>query len=133
MCRHSVCAILVNQGKTGKKLRIVLESSELNEVIERIKVRAVVGDNKTLVQSDKGLPLSYKTFSNYFNRAREAARETYPELADELAEFQLRDICALAATDIEEIGSASKLLGHSKENITKRVYRRRGETVKPTR
>ena len=39
-------AILEDQGKTGKKLRIILETSELNEVIERIKARGVVENNR---------------------------------------------------------------------------------------
>ncbi|MNJ76436.1 hypothetical protein D3C77_737160 [compost metagenome] len=32
-----------------------------------------------------------------------------------------------------DIGQASRRLGHSKEEITKRVYRRVGEVVSPTK
>ena len=33
----------------------------------------------------------------------------------------------------QDISHASRLLGHSKEEITKRVYRRVGEVVSPTK
>ena len=75
-----------------------------------------------------GESLAVNTFGFHFRKEREAAQLTCPELADELSRFQFRDIRALAATDI---GSAGRLPGHPKENITKRVCRRGGETVRP--
>lgn len=44
-----------------------------------------------------------------------------------------RQIYAKAASEIDSISDASKLLGHSKEQITKTVYRRVGEVVNPTK
>lgn len=51
----------------------------------------------------------------------------------EIMQFQFRDIRPKAASEIEDISQASRLLGHSKEEITKRVYRRVGEIVSPTK
>lgn len=51
--------------------------------------------------------------------------------------FQVRSSGATtlpkAASVIEDISHASRLLGHSKEEITRRVYRRVGEVVSPTK
>ena len=44
-----------------------------------------------------------------------------------------RDIRPKAASDIADIREASALLGHSKEGITERVYRRIGAVAKPTK
>jgi hypothetical protein len=38
-----------------------------------------------------------------------------------------------AASDIDDVRDASKLIGHSEESITRKVYRRVGESAKPTR
>jgi len=55
------------------------------------------------------------------------------DLAASVRQFQFRDIRPKAASEIEDIGHASRLLGHSKEEITKRVYQRVGEIVSPTK
>jgi len=39
----------------------------------------------------------------------------------------------IARSEIEDIGHASRLLGHSKEEMTKKVYRHVGEIVNPTK
>ncbi len=44
-----------------------------------------------------------------------------------------RAIRAKAASEINDLGSASKLLGHASEAMTLNVYRRAGEKVDPTR
>ena len=54
-------------------------------------------------------------------------------LAYRIKQFQFRDTRSKAASDIEDITAASKLLGHSKERITKDKYRRNGETVNPSK
>ncbi len=54
-------------------------------------------------------------------------------MAIRIRQFQFRDIRPKAATEIEDISHASKLLGHTKEEITRRVYRRIGEAVDPTK
>lgn len=43
-----------------------------------------------------------------------------------------KDIRPKAASEIE-LAHASRLLGHSTEEMTKKVYRRVGEIVKPTK
>ncbi|MCX5508409.1 hypothetical protein [Pseudomonas sp. BJa3] len=76
--------------------------------------------------------------SNRFSEARDkAARKLTADgntdLAAKVRQFQFRDIRPKAASEIEDISQASRLLGHSKEDITKRVYRRVGEVVSPTK
>lgn len=54
-------------------------------------------------------------------------------LADRIRKFQFRDIRPRAASDIGDLTAASKLLGHTEQQITRKVYIRVGETVKPTK
>ncbi|WP_410000301.1 hypothetical protein [Pseudomonas aeruginosa] len=54
-------------------------------------------------------------------------------LAERIKQFRFSDIRPKAASEIDDLADASKLLGHTKEQITKKVYRRVGEVVKPTR
>jgi len=70
--------------------------------------------------------------------AREKAKQKAieqgdPMLAAKIAGFQFRDIRPKAASEILDIGDASLLLGHSKQEITKRAYRRIGATAKPSK
>ena len=51
--------------------------------------------------------------------------------ATKIGGFQFRGIRPKAASKIVDIGDASLLLGRSKQEITKRVYRRIGATAKP--
>jgi len=74
---------------------------------------------------------------NRWDDAREkaaikASTDGDPALATSIRQFQFKDIRPKAASEIE-LTHASRLLGHSTEEITKRVYRRVGEVVKPTR
>lgn len=50
-------------------------------------------------------------------------------LIDRIKQFQFRDIRPKAASEIADITSASRLLGHTEQEITKKVYRRVGEKV----
>ena len=54
-------------------------------------------------------------------------------MSERIKLFQFRDSRPKAASGIEDIKAASKLLGDSDEQITKTIYRRVGEKVKPTR
>jgi integrase len=47
--------------------------------------------------------------------------------------FTEHDLRAKCASDAETLGRAQQLLGHADSKITKRVYRRRPEIVKPLR
>ncbi|MNJ49977.1 hypothetical protein D3C77_452360 [compost metagenome] len=73
-----------------------------------------------------------------FDGARQAAIEHANEghdsvLAEQIRQFQFRDIRPKAASEIGDLGHASRLLGHTDKRITETVYRRVGEVVKPTR
>ena len=91
-----------------------------------------------LVTPPNGQPLNKGTLRLRFEAARtnavqKAASDGDVALSTRISNFQFRDIRAKAATEIADISDASKLLGHTEQEITKKVYRRLGEEVKPTR
>lgn len=55
------------------------------------------------------------------------------QLALRIGQFQFRDIRAKAASEILDPKEASKLSGHTEEDITERVYRRLGAIASPTK
>ncbi|MFM9380361.1 integrase [Pseudomonas sp. UV AK001] len=82
--------------------------------------------------------MSYNMLRNRWDEARKsaatkAAAAGDTELAGTIRKFQFRDIRPKAGSEIEDIKDASRLLGHSTEEMTKKVYRRVGEIVKPTK
>lgn len=82
--------------------------------------------------------MSYAMLRNRWDEAREKADvETIAEgdttLGAEMRQFQFRDIRQKAASEIDDIGQASQLLGHSTQEMTKEGYRRIGEIVEPTK
>lgn len=141
--RHLVDdALLVRQGKTSKRLRIELtdrttqERTELGKVIDRIKARPV--SSIKLLCTPAGVPLTRPMLRTRFEDARAAAAakamaEGDTDLAERIRRMWFTDNRPKAASDIEDIKDASKLLGHSEEDITRAVYRRVGERAKPTR
>ena len=73
-----------------------------------------------------------------WDEAREKAKQAAVEggdalLAGRIAEFQCRDIRPKAASEIKDIDDASVLLGHTKGDITERVYRRIGAIAQPSK
>lgn len=141
--RHIVDdALEVTQGKTRKKLRIELTDrdtgarTELGLVIDRIKARPV-SSLKLLCTAD-GKPLTRPMLRTRFEAARAAAAATADaagdtDLAQRIRRMWFTDNRPKAASDIDSIEAASKLLGHSGESITRTVYRRVGERAKPTK
>lgn len=140
--RHVVDdALEVKQGKTTKKLRIDLtdtggERTELGKVIDRIKARPVSGI-KLLCTTD-GKALTRPMLRTRFEAARasaaaKAAADGNTDLAERILRMWFTDNRPKAASDIEDVKDASKLLGHSEETITRKVYRRVGERAKPTK
>ena len=116
----------ISQQKTGAKMRFEI-GGDLAEIINRIRP-----DNGYLFTNKHGRPLSRKLLSDRFLRLRESLMAQMPELADELAGFQFRDLRAKAATDIylaTDTGTASSHLGHKSERMTQ-VYIRRQKTIK---
>lgn len=135
-------ALMVKQGKTGKKLRIELTDAEtgirteLGKLVDRIKARPVTSTK--LLCTAAGKALTRPMLRTRFEEARAAAAakaevEGDVDLAARIRRMWFTDNRPKAASDIEDIKAASKLLGHSEEDITRKVYRRVGERAKPTR
>ncbi|WP_334597474.1 tyrosine-type recombinase/integrase [Pseudomonas alvandae] len=130
----------VGQDKTGKLLRIRLHDSRLGIFLDELLDRKAMAGitTSTLITNKNGLRMSYAMLRNRWDEARDraaanAAANGDTALVATIRQFQFRDIRPKAASEIEDIGDASRLLGHSKEEMTKRVYRRVGEIVKPTK
>lgn len=134
----------VGQLKTSKKLRIRLiindQITQLGTLIERLLVkrreRGIRGPH--LIATEGGLRVSGPMLRRRFDDARlkaaeQAIKDLDRELAESIRQFQFRDIRPKAASEIDDLGDASKLLGHTDKRITQTVYRRVGEIVKPTR
>lgn len=140
--------LYVKQGKTSQVLRIRLTArdpingegkrNQLGVLIDRLLSKPHRPKHGALLCNESGIPLSAKMLRDRFEDAREKAALTAEEaedreLATRIKKFQFRDIRSKAASEIESLDDASKLLGHTDSAITKRVYRRAGELVKPTR
>ncbi|ANI02933.1 integrase [Pseudomonas putida SJTE-1] len=134
--------LMVSQGKTGKRLRIVLEvdgvKNSLGQLLERIMRRTSEHLSPFFILNEHGKRMSWPMLRNRWADARESARvkaevEKKPDLANRIAQFQFRDIRPKAASEINDLSDASVLLGHSKEGITERVYRRVGAIAKPSK
>lgn len=136
--------LMVGQGKTEKRLRIRLyegtNETELCIFINGLLDRRAHAGTRTsiLITNETGLRMSYNMLRNRWDEARtkaamKAAADGDDELAVTIRKFQFRDIRPKAGSEIEDIKDASRLLGHSSEEMTKKVYRRVGEIVNPTK
>ncbi|MFJ2449377.1 tyrosine-type recombinase/integrase [Pseudomonas sp. NPDC087626] len=136
--------LMVGQGKTEKRLRIRLHdgtnASNLSTFLDALLERKTMAGirNSCLITNKAGLRMSYAMLRNRWDEAREKAAvkaiaEGDTTLGAEIRQFQFRDIRPKAASDIDDIGQASRLLGHSTQEMTKKVYRRVGEIVQPTK
>lgn len=123
--------LVLQQQKTGKKLRIMLAGTELEKVIARIRKKKV--GSFYLVSTERGRSLSIDMLQIRWRDAREKAAAAHPEIAESIQKFQFRDIRAKAASDIQDLKDASALLGHTEQQLTENVYRRLGKIAKPTR
>uniref|UniRef100_UPI00406D1008 hypothetical protein n=1 Tax=Pseudomonas sp. F3-2 TaxID=3141539 RepID=UPI00406D1008 len=73
-------------------------------------------------------------FDEASRRAAAVAVEAFDQkLGADIKAFQFRNIRPKAASEIEDLAVASKLLGHSDKRIAEIVYRRVGEIVPPTK
>jgi len=71
-----------------------------------------------------------------FDKARRKAAAAAPnkEVAERILAIQFRDLRAKAASDMEALDKAQKLLGHTKRDMTEHyVRKRRGEKVSPVK
>jgi len=133
-------ALEVQQNKTRIKLRILLSNAGqptgLGQLIERLRSRpGKVASLYLLARPADGSPLTIFMIQQQMERARERAAEEAkdPLLRERILAAQFRDIRPKAASDHASLAAASDLLGHTQQEITKRVYRRIGKTVLPTK
>ena len=134
--------LTVQQGKTGRRLRILMQvdgiKNSLGMLIEDICTRNKQHSSARFILNTSGRQVSQEMLRNRWDDTREKARlkaivEGNPGDAEKIAQFQFKDIRPKAASEITDIGDASLLLGHSKQEITKRVYRRVGAIAKPSK
>ncbi|MBH2008353.1 MAG: tyrosine-type recombinase/integrase [Xanthomonadaceae bacterium] len=129
--------IPVRQGKTGARRRIRIEG-ELAALLERINARKEKHSPRSayLVVNEKGRPLTKQMLRGSFEKARVAAAEAHPKMADAIAAMWFYDLRAKAADDVADghgDQAAADLLGHTSVTTTRKHYLRRGKTVPPTR
>lgn len=120
-------ALLLQAGKTGKRIEFDLSQSEvLPALIKRRRESKAL--HLYLLTSERGKPLSLRALQERFAAARALAALEHPE-ADSV---WLRDMRKRAAQLAGTVGDASALLQHSSESVTRRHYRH-GERVRPVR
>jgi len=107
----------------------------IDNLLERRSLNGI--KTSTLITNASGLRMSQQMLRNRWDEAREkaaikAGADGDTALAVLIRQFQFKDIRPKAASEIE-LAHASRLLGHSTEEMTKKVYRRVGEIVNPTK
>lgn len=134
--------LTVQQGKTSKRLRIQMQTdgvkNSLGLLIDNITARNKHHISQHFVLSKTGMRVSQQMLRNRWDDAREkavalAASEGRDGDAVKIRQFQFKDIRPKAASEITDIADASLLLGHSEQEITKRVYRRIGAVAQPSK
>ena len=120
----------MSQDKTGAKMRIAIVG-DLASVLARIRSRGVLG--LTILSDPKGQYLKGSGyFRSQFDKARDAAEKEAEERGIPFVRFQFRDLRPKAATDLESLPGAQKLLGHTTQAMTaKYIRQRRGDVVQP--
>jgi integrase len=115
----------LQQGKTGKRMAITLTPS-LKKVLGKCAALPTNGNPREFViLNESGIPYTSDGFRSIWQRcmrnwvARGNTRHTF------------HDLRAMCATRCPTIEAASKLLGHSSIQMTRRVYRRGIETTSP--
>lgn len=135
-------ALGVKQKKTDKKLQIMLEvdgvESSLGALTRKILARNASHGSPYLLLTDYGKRVTAPMLRHRWDDAREeAVKEAvsagHQVLAGKVSQFQFRDIRPKAASEITDVDHASLLLGHTKGDITERVYRRIGALAKPSK
>jgi integrase len=101
---------MLHYHKTGAKVRIARQGL-FEEVLQRILSRERLGSQ--LLVNRHGRALTYPQFRTQFDKARESLG----------ADWQLRDLRAKAATDLDDLAHAQRLLGHRSRNTTE-IYTR---------
>ncbi|MDR0674342.1 MAG: tyrosine-type recombinase/integrase [Zoogloeaceae bacterium] len=129
--------IHIQQGKTLAKLRVEVSGS-LKTLLERIRTRkaGISGIRSlSLICDEKGKALGKYALRYRFDKARNKAAQAVPkEVSKRLKAIQFRDLRAKAASDVENLHRAQKLLGHASQSMTEHYVRnRRGDKVRPVK
>ncbi|MDR0736689.1 MAG: tyrosine-type recombinase/integrase [Zoogloeaceae bacterium] len=125
--------IVIQQDKTAAKMRITV-AGRLAELLERIqgRKRDLKSISRSLLVNEKGEALTKSMMRGRFVKARKAAAKAHPEFSARLSAIQFRDLRAKAASDLENLERAQKLLGHTTPAMTQHYFRRRrGDKVSP--
>lgn len=99
----------------------------MKKAINLGKPNAVTANNKGMTYSMR----RYRFDNARIDAVNEALANNDKELAERISKFQFKDLRPKAASDMNNIELASKLLGHSKEAITRQVYIRTAQEVEP--
>lgn len=129
--------LMVGQGKTSTKLRIRLHIDGLRTGLGRL-LDQLDRSRPHLITNENGAQLTENMLRLRFEPARKRAAAKAmankdPDLAAAIMQFQFRDIRPKAASEIVSLEDASDLLGHTTQDMTKRVYRRVGKVVNPVK
>jgi integrase len=129
--------VIEGQSKTGQPLRVRV-TGEFKALLERIAERKKGQSlwSASLVVNERGLAMPQKTLRKHFVKARAAAAEANPKIADKILAMWFTRLRSKAADDVaEEDGeqAAADLLGHETVKTTRRHYLTRGKVVGPTK
>jgi integrase len=130
--------IAIRQDKTHAKLRIEI-TGDLKVLLERIRARkaTITGvKSSMIICKENGEKLTQHATRYRFDKARESAAKSAAtkEEADKLRAIQFRDLRAKAASDIESLRRAQRLLGHTSQSTTEHYIRkRRGDKIMPVK
>jgi len=120
-------ALVVKTGKTGKRAEFDLAASAvLLPIIERRKANKTPEHVFLLAAGRR--PVTYRMLADRFVRARAAAAQECPAVAD----LWLRDMRKRAGQLAGGLAEASTLLQHSSLSVTRQHYVQ-GERIKPVR
>ena len=131
-------ALVVQQGKTGKKLRIEI-TGELVTLLARIEERKQGYKIHTLalICTETGRALTEGALRSRSEKARTVAAKANPVLGEAIKAFQFRDLRAKAGTDKADsdgMREAQMQLGHESMKMTEHYVRGRlGQKVTPTK
>jgi integrase len=130
--------IHIKQDKTGAKLRVEI-AGDLEILIERIRARKaqIPGvQSLALICNENGEKLTGGAMRYRFDKARTATAKDAADgnSAKKIANIQFRDLRAKAASDVENLRRAQRLLGHTSQAMTEHyVRKRRGDKVMPVK
>jgi hypothetical protein len=118
--------------KTGKALLVVVSDSPvLSALLERRK--GYRGAHTMLLSTPTGRPVTYRMLDGRWTKAREAAAQAHPKLADQIRAMYLRDMRSRAADLAETLEDAAELLQHGSKTTTQAHYRTRVAKLKTVR